>query len=245
MSTIINEYPPNIFTVKVYSKSGNHKLEQIRLRIGGDKSGDTNFIVLYNGKCYIAKDYTVLYWNQEVDIEEINSRLSALEKLVSQIGNLKSLRTYNKDSFVIALNELVSINTNPRHLKGVIAWVIEEPIVNEAFNDLDIIYVNSKKSFYYYSKALNNLVPLEEGWIQLPLLVRTLIEANNVQSTYNGQSIGVLETNQIYKVVGSKLIKVGAPKTNIGDEYIVRNVLHPNKQGSLIYLPTGWTYLIS
>ena len=138
MNTIY-EYEENTFNVKVYSKSGNYKVEQIRLRIGGDKSGYTNIIILYNGKCYIAKDYTTLYWNQEVDIEEINSRLEALEKLVSQIGNLNSLRTYNKDSFVTALNELVSINNNPRHLKGVISWVIEELAVNEAFNDLDIV----------------------------------------------------------------------------------------------------------
>lgn len=244
MNTIY-EYEENTFNVKVYSKSGNYKVEQIRLRIGGDKSGDTNIIILYNGKCYIAKDYTTLYWNQEVDIEEINSRLEALEKLVSQIGNLNSLKTYNKDSFVTALNELVSINNNPRHLKGAISWVIEELTVNEAFNDLDIVYVNSKKSFYYYSKALNNLVPLEEEWIQLPVLVRTLQDANNILSAYNGKNIGVLEENQIYKAIGSNLIKVPAPKTNIGDEYIVRNVLQLNKQGSLIYLPTGWTYLIS
>ena len=36
MNTIY-EYEENTFNVKVYSKSGNYKVEQIRLRIGGDK----------------------------------------------------------------------------------------------------------------------------------------------------------------------------------------------------------------
>lgn len=250
MNADIKTYSPGELLTTIINKDNTETLVDIVLKLSiFDDYQALHFVMLDNAKCYLTKNLNKIYYVDEILPSQLFNLNDSCNTIKNNIGNVSDLMTNNK-SIVSAINELATVVSTGRHIKGYIQWLVlkKENLNNIDASDLDVSYCYDTNEWLYYSKNLLNWLPLPEGWQQLKYIVRTFSDRQSLMQTTPNQIAGVLENSYVYKDDGTNIWKIDLLKDQVGDEYIVQCIVTDTeniKNGTLINTPKGWVYLIN
>lgn len=250
MTADIKTYSPGELLATIINEDNSTTNVDVVFKISTfDVARALHFVMLGNTKCYLTQNLNNIYYYEEILPHKLFDLLHTVNIMKSEIGNVGNLLTNNK-SLVSAINELSSVTSTTRKLKGYIQWLVfdKQTLDNIDASDLDITYCVGTDEWLYYSKNLLNWLPLPEGWQQLKHIVRTFSDRQLLMQTTPNQIAGVLENSYVYKDDGTNIWKIDLLKDQVGDEYIVQYIVTDTeniKNGTLINTPKGWVYLIN
>lgn len=250
MTADIKTYSPGELLATIINEDNSTTNVDVVFKISiFDVARALHFVMLGNTKCYLTQNLNSIYYYEEILPHKLFDLLHTVNIMKSEIGNVGDLLTNNK-SLVSAINELSSVTSTTRKLKGYIQWLVfdKQTLDNIDASDLDISYCVGTDEWLYYSKSLEEWLPLPEGWQQLKSIVRTVNERKTLMRTNPNQIIGVLENGCVYSDNGQIISVTHIPKNQVGDEYIVQCIVTTDgstKTGTLTNTPKGWVFLVS
>ena len=236
--------------------------EECEIRVDGNKTyarlrvGNFNGISLVftvDGEAYVvsAKEWPLAINSAyKLDMHEFVTYKQRWSQVLNQIGDFSKMKT-RQTSLIDAFNELLERVETPRHIVGWANYLVRKLDDYEritSIKDLDLMFNKMMNRWEYWSEPTESFISLPVGWQKLKYIVRDKMNLNHfdIVDIENGDMVGVIADDTVYRYDDDVLIKVSAPKNEVGDEYIIQRAFDEDRvtNGILVYTNRGWVEIL-